>query len=217
MVKKQYNTSEVHDHNILIDTREIFLGSHISSDENDPGIDYRSAVNFIKNLRILESINNKPIIIHQYNIGGDVNAGFAIYDAIKSSTCQFVFICYGTASSMGSIIPQAVLGKGLRVTTENCEWLLHYGSVDINGTHNRVMSTLQYYDRYKQKFLDIYAEAANNGAFFINYKKANVFNFIKSQLTEKEDWIFSGTEAVSYGFADGILGDEGYTDVLRIL
>lgn len=217
MVKKQYNTSEVHDHNILIDTREIFLGSHISSDENDPGIDYRSAINFIKNLRILENISNKPIIIHQYNVGGDVNAGLAIYDSIRASNCDFVFICYGTACSMGSIIPQAVLGKGLRVTSENCEWLLHYGSIDVNGTHNRVISTMQYYEKYKKKFLDIYLEAAQHGAFFINYKKNQISEYIKGQLTEKEDWIFSGVEAVSYGFADGVLGDEGYKDVLRIL
>ena len=116
--------SNWHDYGILSQTREIFLES------GDDGLGSKHAVEFIKNLTMLESLNNNPIIIHQYNIGGDQSAGFAIYDAIKASKCKILFICYGSASSMGSIIPQAVSGKGLRVTHPNTEWLIHEGSCE---------------------------------------------------------------------------------------
>ena len=83
--------SNWHDYGLLSQTREIFLES------GDDGLGRKHAVEFIKNLLMLESLNSNPIIIHQYNIGGDQNAGFAIYDAIKASKCKFLFICYGKA------------------------------------------------------------------------------------------------------------------------
>lgn len=215
--KKNHNISDIHDHDVLIDTREIFLGSHSSGDHDDQGIDGKTAISFIKNIRILESISKKPIIIHQYNIGGDINAGMAIFDAIQNSACEFVFVCYGVAASMGSIIPQSVLNKGIRLTTMNCEWLLHYGSTSIQGTHQQVVSAVQYGDNYRKKFLDIYADSCFGSKYFGDTTKNSIKKYIEGQLRKKEDWIFSGVEALEYGLVDGILGTESYKDVLRIL
>ena len=64
---------------------------------------------------------------------------------------------------------------------------------------------------------DIYTDACNDGEFFADKNKSQVKKHIQYQLNTKEDWIFDGREAVWYGFADGVLGDEGYQDVLRIL
>lgn len=211
MEKNNESIDLVHDNNIIVPTREIFLHG------GDGEVDSKLTINFLKNLRILENINKKPIIIHQYSVGGDYNAAMAIYDAIRSSQCDFVFICYGTASSMGSIIPQAVLGKGLRITTSNCEWLLHDGTTNIDGTYRQVYSGVSYGKLQLKNMYEIYTEAAVNGEFFNDKNKTQVKKHIQYQLNMKEDWIFGGRDAVWYGFADGVLGDEGYEDVLRIL
>ena len=49
--------SDVHSHNINHYTRELFLHSSLSplSDDSEPGVDYRMAVRFNKNLSVLEN------------------------------------------------------------------------------------------------------------------------------------------------------------------
>ena len=76
--------NDIHNYCVNVKTREIYLNSYISSNEDDPGVDYRMSSQFIKNITHLDSINNKPILIHMHSIGGDWGAGMAIYDAISA-------------------------------------------------------------------------------------------------------------------------------------
>ena len=110
-----------------------------------------------------------------------------------------------------------MIGKGLRVTAENCEWLIHDGSSNISGTHKQAVSNMKHTQIALKTMYDIYADSCNDGEFFIDKNKSQVKKHIQYQLNTKEDWIFNGRDAVWYGFADGVLGDEGYQDVLRIL
>lgn len=210
--KKNPDFSLVHENNIIIDTREIFLCGLDGYTED------KLAINFLKNLRILESISNKPIIIHQYNHGGEWSAGMLMFDAIQNSPCEFVFICYGSACSMGSILPQAVLGKGVRLTTLNCEWLIHDGDSSVEGNFKKTSSHVEYYQDLSKTMYNIYTDVClNTGPFFKDMTRLEVYKFITAKVDTKEDWIFTGEDAVYYGFADAILGDEGFKDVLRIL
>ena len=36
-------------------------------------------------------------------------------------------------------------------------------------------------------------------------------------MEKKQEWYLSATESVEYGFADAVLGDEGYEDVESLL
>ena len=209
--KQSQDLTDIYDNNLSVSTREIY----VCGQEGE--VDEKLAMGFLKNLRVLENRSNDPIVIHQYSIGGDWNAGMAMYDAIRNSSCQFVYICYGIAASMGSIIPQAVLGKGVRVTTENCEWLIHDGSSNVSGTHKQVVSGVNHTKIALKTMYDMYTDACTNGEFFADKTNNQVKKYIQNQLNTKEDWIFNGRDAVWYGFADGVLGDEGYKDVLRIL
>ena len=69
--------SEAHENDIIVSTREIFLHGCLD-DEEDSGIDCRVSNRFLKNLKILESINNQPVTIHQYSIGGEWESGMMI-------------------------------------------------------------------------------------------------------------------------------------------
>ena len=61
--------NDIHNYCVNVKTREIYLNSYISSNEDDPGVDYRMSSQFIKNITHLDSINNKPILIHMHSIG----------------------------------------------------------------------------------------------------------------------------------------------------
>ena len=203
--------SNWHDYGVLSQTREIFLES------GDEGIRAKHAVELIKNLVMLESLNDDPIIVHQYNIGGDQNAGFAIYDAIKASKCKFLFICYGSASSMGSIIPQAVIGKGLRVTHPHTEWLIHEGSCETSGTTKQFISNAEALKRSKELMYDIYVNACKKGVNFKGKSPTEIKAILKRRLNVKEDWILDGQQAINYGFADVLFGKGQNTSIKNII
>ena len=194
--------AEVHDNGLLLPHREIFL--HSIFDTEASGTDFRMANRFIKNLRILESMNDNPVIVHQYNIGGDWNAGMSIYDMILQSPCKIIFICHGISASMGSIIPQAA---DVRVTMPNCDWLLHEGYTDIDSglTHRQAKAWAQWEQKAYERMIEIYVESSKLPA-----------SRIKNMFSKREDWWISAEEAVEHGFADVILGDKKYESINSI-
>lgn len=202
-----------HDYGIILDSREIFLHGRDGEDSN---VDYKMAVNFIKNLKILER-SPEIITIHQYSIGGDWCSGMAMYDAIINSPCNFIFICYGIAASMGSIIPQAVKNKGLIVTHKNCDWVIHEGYVGLDWMiPNQAKSNMDYFDSVKKTLYDIYLDSCVSGEFFKDYNRSKIKAYLKRKMNEKTDWCLTGNEAVYYGFADAVLGSDGYEDIKTI-
>lgn len=202
-----------HEYGIILDSREIFLHGRDGEDSN---VDYKMAVNFIKNLKILER-STDIITIHQYSIGGDWCSGMAMYDAIVNSPCNFIFICYGIAASMGSIIPQAVKNKGMIVTHKNCDWMIHEGYVGLDWMiPNQAKSNMEYLESTKKTLYDIYLDSCAGSEFFKDYNRSKIKAFLKRKMNEKTDWCLTGTEAVYYGFADAVLGSEGYEDIKTI-
>lgn len=202
-----------HDFNILLDSREIFIHGY---DTDDSGTDHRMATTFIKNLKLLER-SSEPIIIHSYNIGGDWSSGMAIFDAIKQSNCNFLFICHGIAASMGSIILQAVLNKGYRVSMPHTDFLIHEGDLYLEGIPTQVSSNLLYMNINKEIMYNIYCDSCVSGSFFEGYSRSKVKAYLKRKIREKTDWCLQPLDALNYGFVDGILGTEGYEDIKTIL
>ncbi len=54
---------EIHDYQINPASREIYLHSHVES-EDDPGVEYKMAVKFVKNLHILDFRRTSNILVH---------------------------------------------------------------------------------------------------------------------------------------------------------
>ena len=83
----------------------------------------------------LQAINPKEqITIYINSPGGEVNAGLAIYDVIKSSSCPISTIGIGLCASMGAVLLSSGT-KGLRYAYENCEIMIHQ---PIGGTNGQV-------------------------------------------------------------------------------
>ena len=83
--------SQAHEYDIITSRREIFLHSYFDGEE-ESGVDYRVANRFLKNIKILESISDEPIVIHQQSVGGDWEAGMFIYDSLVASPWPIIFI-----------------------------------------------------------------------------------------------------------------------------
>jgi ATP-dependent protease ClpP protease subunit len=200
---------ETHEYSLLVDSREIFLNKHKDSEDH---VDYLAASTFLKNARILESQNSKPIIVHQFGFGGCFDSCKLIYDAIKSCTSPVIIIMWGAAYSANSIIPQAA---DLRIIAPNTNFMLHEGSLSMDHTAKVVRAWVENSEKGRDWMINVYADKCLSGQFFKDRQSDldDVKKFIRNQLKSKEDWILNAREAVQYGFADAVLFDEGYENI----
>lgn len=212
---KQEKLSHIHDYNIDVDNREIYLHSHIDSSEDDAGVDYRSAINLIKNIRHLNSINDEPIIIHMNIPGGSWEDCLAMYDTIKSSKARIGMIAYGKVQSASSVLLQAA---NLRVLLPNVTTLIHYGSLSFDNEHKAAISNMQWSEKESHKMINIFTERCLNSPLALskNWRKINIKKHIMSQLDSKSDWILDAEQAIEYGFADGVFGTQGFMNIEQI-
>ena len=192
-------------------TREIFLHSYVDSEtEEEPGVEYRTAITLEKNISLLNRLNDKPIIIHMHSPGGDWNDGMAIYDAIKCSKCHVTILAYAHASSMSSIILQAA---DLRLLLPNTEVLIHFGEISLNTTSIGAKSFMKVNQQNNSTMLEIYTSKCKDGQFFQNKTKAQIKQFLHTHMQRAQDWYLTSHEAVEYGFADYVIGGDKYPTI----
>ena len=207
--------SNIHHYGIDPENREIYLHSYLNEGDDEGGVDYRSAINFEKNLRYLNAQSNEPILIHMHIPGGDWSDCLGIYDAIMSSASPVGCLAYAKAESASGIIFQAA---DLRILMPNAYMLIHYGSLSLDGEHKAAMSNIKWNEKEALKMIDIFSDKslASPMAKEKSWKKSMVKKHIISQLSNKSDWILTATEAVYYGFADGIFGQSPFTSIEHI-
>jgi ATP-dependent protease ClpP protease subunit len=206
--------NDFHEYGANIDSREIFLQNY-PEHEGNPGVDYKTANSFIKNLRSLNLSSNKNILIHLYSIGGEWNDCMAMYDAIQFSRSYITMLSYGQTESSSTIILQAA---STRVLMPNSYFMAHYGTSGYIGEYQSVQNWSRYEAYICDIMITIYAERCVKGQFFKS-KKYTVEKVKKYLYTKFKngDWYLTPEEAVYYGFADGVLGDKQYSnlDILK--
>lgn len=204
--------NDIHNYNIDIENRELYLHSHIDSNDDERGVDYRSAVIFEKNLRYLNLLSLDPILVHMHLPGGDWQDCLGIYDNIKASKSKVIIVAYAKVESSSSVLLQAA---DLRILSPNTNFLVHYGSISVDNEHKAALSMVQWSEKESEKMIDIFTEKCMNSKICKdkNWKRMIVRKHIVSQLATKRDWILTAEEAVDYGFADGVLGTKKYPNI----
>ncbi len=205
---------DLHEHSCLVDNREIFLHSYISNSEEEPGIDYRMVINVQKNLRFLESLNQEPIFIHLFSEGGDISYTLAIYDSIRQCNSHVVILGYGCIASGGTVILQAA---DTRLLMPNASFMIHYGDAELAVGTIAAMSYMERFKKDLELMLDIYSTKCSEAPFFANQPLVEVKKFFERKIKENTDFYMSSSEALTYGFIDGIVGDKSYPSINNLL
>jgi ATP-dependent protease ClpP protease subunit len=207
--------SNIHHYGIDIDNREIFLHSYVAECEEEPGVDYRSAVAFEKNIRYLNSISSEPIIVHMHMPGGYWSDCLGMFDSVTLSKSPIGFIVYSKAESASGVLLQSAK---LRILMPNTYMLIHYGSLSVDSEHMAAVSNMKWNESESQKMIDIFVERCIKSPMVKEkkWKRPIVKKHIISQLSSKSDWILSAEEAVYYGFADGVYGHGIYKNIEAI-
>jgi ATP-dependent protease ClpP protease subunit len=203
----------LHSYNVDIKNREVYLHSYFSDSDIEPGVDYRAAINFEKNLRYLNLLSSDPILVHMHLPGGDWEDCMAIYDTIQRSKSKIVMLAYGKVQSASSIILQA---PDLRIIMPNSNVLIHYGSISLDSEHSKAAaSSLRWNEKECDKMIDIFVDRCMQSqlAEEKNWKRMMAKKHIQSQLANQCDWILTAQEALHYGFVDAIIGEKKYPNI----
>jgi len=123
---------QVHNYDVNLATREIYLHSHYSASgpDEESGVEFRMATTFVKNLHVLDLASREPILVHLQSPGGDWGHGMAIFDAIHATKSPVVILAHGEVSSMSGIIFQAA---ARRIMMPSCEMMIHRGFLSLDG------------------------------------------------------------------------------------
>jgi ATP-dependent protease ClpP protease subunit len=201
--------------NLDLERREIYLYGTANDAEHYAEIDHETSIEFIKNMRHLESASEDPILIHQYSIGGDWCASMAIFDAIKCSFCKVGIITHGIAGSCGSVIPQAA---DLRISMPMCNWLLHRGQTGINSdmAMDQKDAWHKWEKRLEEEMMEIYISKAASSGPLADRNYAQLRTLFTEGLKNNGDWWLSSFQALDLGLCDGILGTSEYPNILHV-
>lgn len=207
--------NHIHNYDLNLANREIYLHSHYSSIDEESGIEYRMATQFVKNLHILEFDGKENILIHLQSPGGDWVHGMAMFDSIKSANSPVSILAYGEVSSMSSILLQAA---DWRVMMPSCEFMVHRGFLSLEGVATTVQSNAAWNKKTDTAMLEVYASRAVNGPFFRqrNMNLTRTATFIDQKIRKLGDWNLNAEEAVFYGLADGVFGQPGFESIEKI-
>lgn len=166
----------------FIKTRQILLSGEINKD---------LAEKFNKQLLLLEADNNDPVYVYIDSPGGDVSAGFAIYDMIRFVSCPIVLVGNGLIASAAALILLAV-PKERRVGFPNSEYLIHQPLSQMEGTASDILIHAENLTKTKAKINKIISEAS--GKDLDKVKKD----------TERDCWL-NVEEAKEYGLISKIV------------
>ena len=207
---------EAHVYGVDTKNREVYLHGYHGAFEEGPGVDYRMATTFVKNIRTLDIINSQPIVIHMHSIGGNWADGMAIYDAISLCKSRVTILVYGQAESMSGIILQSA---DLRIMMPHSYFMLHFGSSLREGDYLSSQNYSKLEKKMSSTMLDIYTALAIEGKFFQERYTPTTQDKVRQYIRKKMkdgDWYLDGHEAVYHGFVDGVLNSRKYPSIESI-
>lgn len=138
----------------------------------------------------------------------------AIYAAIKACPNPVTILNYAGAESMSSII---FCAADKRVMLPYTTFMFHGGNGAISGTPKQIASWAKQENKTIDQMLEIYVDAVRGSAKFENWTDKKIVKFLKDKMDSEEDVILSAKEAVEYGFADTVFGEDGKYDWSQLL
>lgn len=164
--------------------RQILLSGEIDKD---------LAEKFNKQLLLLEADNNKPVYVFIDSPGGDVTAGYAIYDMIRFVKCPVILIGNGLIASAAALILLAA-PKERRVGLPNSEYLIHQPLSQMKGTATDIEIHTVNVKKTKARINKIIAEATGK-----DLKKVEAD-------TDRDYWL-DAQEALEYGLISKVVSN----------
>jgi len=166
----------------LLKTRSIILSGEI---------DKESAESVIKQMLILEGESSEPIKIFINSPGGDVDAGYAIFDMARFINAPVTMVGMGLVASAAALVLLAV-PKEQRIALPNSTYLIHQPMSGMKGVATDIEIHAQHLEKLREKLDKLIAQETGKS-----------LEEVRSD-TERDHWL-SADEALSYGLVSRII------------
>ena len=166
----------------FLKTRQILLSGEINEELAD---------SIVKQILILEADSSDPIYIYIDSPGGDVDAGFAVFDTIRFVSAPVYTIGMGLVASAASLILLAA-PKERRLGFPNSHYLIHQPLSRMSGVATDIEIHAAEMAKTKAKINKIIAE--ETGTSIEKVKKD----------TDRDYWL-NAEESVSYGLISRVV------------
>ena len=161
----------------FLNTRQIILSGEVNKE---------LAEKVIRQLLILESDSaSKPIYVYIDSPGGDVDAGFAIFDMIRFIKPPVYTIGMGLVASAGALILLAA-PKNYRIGLPNSHYLIHQPLSGIKGVATDIEIHAKEIEKIRVKINALIAEETGKDVDEV------------AKDTDRDYWL-SADEAAAYG------------------
>ena len=167
----------------FLKTRQIILTGEINKELAD---------SIVRQLLILDSEDEKsPIYMYIDSPGGDVDAGFAIFDMIRFINAPVYLIGMGLIASAATLVLLAV-DKGFRIGLPNSRYLIHQPLGGMRGVATDIEIYAKDMEKIRAKLNSLIAEQTGTSLEQV------------TKDTERDFWLDSD-EAVKYGLISKII------------
>ncbi len=154
-------------------------------------IDKNLSEKVIRHLLLLESLSLEPITILVDSPGGDVYAGFSIFDMIRFIKAPVKIVGMGLVASAAALILLAA-PKERRFGLPNSSYLIHQPLSGIQGVATEIEIHARELEKTKARLNEIIAEATGQSLERV------------SRDTDRDYWM-NANEATAYGLIEKIL------------
>jgi len=171
----------------FLKTRTILLTGEVDKDLSEK---------VIRHLLLLESISADPITILIDSPGGDVYAGFSIFDMIRFIKAPVHIVGMGLVASAAALILLAV-PKDRRHGLPNSSYLIHQPLSGIQGVATEIEIHARELEKTKERLNEIIAEATGQSMervsrdtdrdYWMNAKEASAYGLIENIVNKRED------------------------------
>lgn len=166
----------------FLKTRTILLTGEIDKDSGE---------RVIRQLLLLESLSDAPLTIMIDSPGGDVDAGFAIFDMIRFVKNEVRIVGMGLVASAGALVLLAV-PRDRRFGLPNSHYLIHQPLSGIRGVATEIEIHAKELEKTREKINRIIAKETGQ----------DLERVIRD--TDRDYWM-NAEEAVSYGLLSKIV------------
>jgi ATP-dependent Clp protease protease subunit len=162
-------------------TRQVLLSDEVNKD---------MAEKVIRQLLILESDSDSPVYVFIDSPGGDVDAGFAIFDIIRFIKAPVYTVGMGLVASAAALILLAA-PKERRIALPNSHYLIHQPMSGVRGVATEIEIHAQHLEKLREKLNRLIAD-----------ETGKPLEVIKKD-TDRDYWM-NADEAKEYGLISKI-------------
>ncbi len=170
----------------FLKTRTILLTGEIDKDSGE---------RFIRQLLLLESLSEEPITVFIDSPGGDVDAGYAIFDMIRFVKAPVRIVGMGLVASAAALILLAV-PKDRRFGLPNSHYLIHQPLSGIRGVATEIEIHARELEKTRERINREIAEATGQPLARVE------------KDTDRDYWM-NAEEALAYGLISKIGSGRG--------